>query len=70
MYYDRLTDIFKIDLTTYSESTDSDEIQLKLGEWERAGYLVILKPVKQCADREPCIRLLGPIPLSDDTSKR
>jgi len=63
MYYDRLTDIFKIDLMTYSKSTDVKKVQHQLEEWACAGHLVILKPLDACKDREPCIRLLEPLPL-------
>lgn len=65
MFYDRLTDIFKKDLITYSGSDDLEEIQSKLSDWERSGYLEILKPIKKCEMMEPCIRLLGPVPLPD-----
>lgn len=63
MYYDRIVDVSKGTICIYSESTDDSSIQTQLGEWEDAGHLVILQPVKDCADREPCIRLLGPVPV-------
>ena len=66
MYYDRLTDIFKKDLITYSRTEDLNLIQGKLSDWERSGYLEILKPIKECEMMEPCIRLLGPVPLPEN----
>jgi hypothetical protein len=65
MYCDRLTDIFKIDVITYSRTENINEIQNLLNRWENEGYLQILKPIKDCANREPCIRLLKIIPLPD-----
>lgn len=61
MFYDRLTDIFKKDLITYSGTDDLDKIQNKLSDWQHAGYLKILKPIRECENMEPCIRLLSKI---------
>jgi hypothetical protein len=68
LYNDRLTEIHTKDILTYSHTADMAAIQTQLEEWKRAGYLVILKPVKDCADREPCVRLLGSVPIPEKTS--
>ncbi len=59
MYADRLTDIFKIDVVTYSLCSNLVEIQFTLDKWQNKGLLKILKPLAECEDMEPCIRLLG-----------
>jgi hypothetical protein len=59
MYADRLTDIFKIDIVTYSLCSDLVEIQFTLDEWQKKGFLKILKPLAECKDKEPYIKLLG-----------
>lgn len=63
MYYDRITDIFKIDIIVYSGTDEINAIQEVLNDWERSGYLIILKPINDCMDREPCIRLVKPLPV-------
>ncbi len=63
MFSDRLRDIFKIDLITYSRSEEITAIQSFLNELAKNGYIEILKPIDTCENMEPCIRLKSRIPL-------
>lgn len=63
MFWDRVSEVSKGTIIVYSRTDDLDTIQSKLYDWERAGYLQILKPIKNCERMEPCIRLLSRIPL-------
>ena len=58
LFADRLYEILKIDIIRYSEATEV-EAQTVLDQWAAAGYLRIIRPLVECADMEPCIRLHG-----------
>jgi hypothetical protein len=59
MYADRIREVSKIDVMTYSESHEEGLIQNQLNQWSEKGLVEIIKPLAQCKDREPCIKLLG-----------
>lgn len=63
MFADRLSDIFKIDLITYSRSKEIEVIQSFINKLAQNGYIEIIKPIAACEDMEPCIRLKSRIPL-------
>lgn len=59
MYADRLINIYKVDIMTYSKSSDESIVQSQLNRWAETGLIEIIKPLAQCEDMEPCIKLLG-----------
>ena len=59
MYADRIREVFKVDLMTYSESSDEAAVQNQLNEWAEKGLVEILKPLAECKAMEPCIKLLN-----------
>lgn len=63
MFHDRIRDVSKRTVRTYSRTEDENEIQNKLNEWEVAGYIKILKPIEECENLEPCIRLITRISI-------
>jgi hypothetical protein len=66
LYCDRAYDICRKTIITYSHSPDITTIQSKLQEWQSSGYLLILKPLVDCSDLEPSIRLLKLIPKNSE----
>jgi len=59
MFADRIKEAYKQTVMTYSKTSDEVAVQLQLNEWEKNGYIKIIKPLAECEDMEPCIKLLG-----------
>ena len=58
LYANRAYEIFKKDVATYSKTENLNAIQIQLFEWQNQGYIEILKPLEDCEELEPCIKLL------------
>lgn len=63
MFINRISNISRRTIFIYSNFTAIDEIQRILDNWAHEGHIKILKPIDECEDMEPCIRLLRAIPL-------
>jgi hypothetical protein len=59
LYADRVRDIYKETIMNYSRTFDECSVQNQLQNWEEAGCIQIIKPLAECEDMEPCIKLLG-----------
>lgn len=59
MYADRIREISKFDVMVYARTLDGDAVQEQLKNWQEAGCIEIIKPLAECEDMEPCIRLLN-----------
>jgi hypothetical protein len=58
LYADRVDFVEKFTIMTYGRDSE-EEIQKQLNAWAKAGFLRILKPLIECADMEPCVKLLS-----------
>lgn len=63
LFWDRVSEVSKRTIEIYSKTKVLNTIESQLKEWERSGYLQVIKPLAACKDNEPCIRLLSVIPL-------
>jgi hypothetical protein len=59
MYADRVREIFKFDVMVYARTVDEYAVQEQLKNWQEAGCIEIIKPLAECKDMEPCIKLLS-----------
>lgn len=59
MYADRIGEAYKQTVMAYSKTFDEEAVQSQLNQWADSGFIKIIKPLAECEDMEPCIRLLG-----------
>jgi hypothetical protein len=63
LFNDRIRDVTKKTILVYSRTEVETEIQNKLDEWAKLGFIEILKPIVEANSFEPCIRLITRITL-------
>jgi hypothetical protein len=59
MYADRVGEAYKQTVMAYSDTFDEEAVQSQLNQWADSGLIKIIKPLAECEDMEPCVKLLG-----------